>query len=83
MTCDAGELMTMEYEKLDTENLFSALQAMETILDFRILTDPLQDELYIFYTGVRAVLYARSDFDAIASRFAEARRARHASERSE
>lgn len=59
--------MAFDYKTFDTSTLFRADQIMASLLDMRVLSDPLQDDLYLFFVEVRSELYQRPDFDEAAS----------------
>jgi hypothetical protein len=59
--------MALDYREFDTVTLYRADQAMTSLLDMRVLPDPLQDDVYLFFGEAHAELLRRPDFDEIAS----------------
>jgi predicted DCC family thiol-disulfide oxidoreductase YuxK len=58
--------MAFDYKTADTSTIYRAYQIMASLLDMRVLPDPLRDDLYLFFAEVRAELYQRPDFDEVA-----------------
>jgi hypothetical protein len=54
---------------IETAKLYSAYMRMVALLDTRTLSDPLQDDLYLFSMRVWAELTTRDDLDEVRSRF--------------